>query len=436
MYPRHQSEPLNQEGSNKPKQHAASNFHIPATVARSLSTSGSRLATSSQPTGQSILPETTNNLTTLPVNKHLNRPLTSSPLARQMTIIAEGVQIPVTSDNFGSSTTAIARENQVSGSPSAPEDRRYKFAASSPFIGFTFDGTEQTVKSVTNYDPGTASYFQQTLPYAQFGQANNFQEHALGRSPHEFIGPFEVHNQLRHAPPYGHTMLSNQVGEHLNVELNIPYHGGAQLEQSRSGHTLVHNVQDPFMRSEGRSPYSATPLTYPGYYSEPNQYDQSDNLHFEAAHNSQQLVLKSERATANPGNSVNYGQVNQRNIYAETTPTPGLDFEDTYIQANDIPYYLPRVSRGSPTLTFNRLYEFEHKKDITNEDHWWRSDSTYPHYPIQEQLYVKKIIMAMSEMDSANDNPGMLEMWSKLKKNMELLEITAWKLLVSSSRSS
>ncbi|MCJ1433358.1 hypothetical protein MMC27_002718 [Xylographa pallens] len=434
--PRHQSEPLNQEGPNNPKQHAASTSHVSATIARSLSTSGFHPATSTQPITQSIIQGTLNNLPALPLKKHLNRPLTSSPLARQKTIIAEGFQTPTTSTSFRNPTTAIARGNRMLETLSTPEDRRYKFASSSPFLGFTFDGTEQTVNSVTKYETENTSYFNGTLPDTQFGQANVFQEHALERNPYGSVGPFGVHSSLRHDLSYGNSTLSNQTGEAWNIGPNISPQE-AQLQQTRSGHTLVHTAQGPFIRSDERLPYSVAPLTYPDYYGEPDHYDQSGNFHFEGAQNPQQLVLKSERATKNPGNSVNYGQPNQRNLYVRATPSLALEFENTSVQANDVPYYLPEGSRGSPAprLKFPRLYEFEHYEDPNNDDHSWRSDLTYPHHPMQEQSYVKKIITAMSDMNSAHDNPGMLEMWSKLKKNEEALEKTAWKLLQSCNKS-
>ncbi|MCJ1381122.1 hypothetical protein MMC17_004231 [Xylographa soralifera] len=434
--PRHQSEPVNQEGPNNPKQHAASNTHVPTTIARSLSTSGVRPATPTQLIAQSTLQETVSNLTTLPLKKHLNRPLTSSPLARQMTIIAEAIQTPTTSTNFTNSTTAIARGNLVTEPLLTSEDRRYKLANSSPFLGFSFDGTEQAANSVTKYDSENTSYLTGTFPDTQFGQTNVFQEHTIGRNPFASVGPFGIHTHLRHGLSYGNSTLFNQPGENWNVELNTPNHE-AQLEQMRSGQALAQNAQGPFMRSEERLPYSTMPLAYPEYFGEPNHYDQSGNFHFDPAQTSQQLVLKSERATENLGTSVNYGQLSQHNPYVETTPTPSLEFENNFIQANNVPYYLPGGSRGSPApkLKFSRLYEFENQRDTSNDDHSWRSDSTYPHYPRQEQLYVKKIIKAMSDMDSANDNPGMLEMWSKLKKNGELLEKTAWKLLQSCNKS-
>ena len=431
--PRHQSEPLKQEGPNIAKQHSASTSYVPATIAPSLSTSGFRTATSTQPITQSIVQETLNNLPALALKKNLNRPLTSSPLARQKTIIAEGFQTPTTSTSFRSPTTAIARGNRMLETLSTPVDRRYKSANSSPFLGFTFDGTEQTVNSVTKYETENASYFNGTLPDTHFGQANVFQEHALERNPYGSVGPFRVHSPLRHNPSYGNSTPSKQSGETWNAGPNIPIQE-AQFQQTRSGHTLVHTAQGPFIRSDERLAYSVAPLTYPDYYGEPNHYDQSGNFHFEGAQDPQQLVLKSERATENPGNSVNYGQSNQRSHYVRATPLLALEFENTFMQASDVPYYLPEDSRGSPALElkYSRLYDFEHQKDTNNDDHSWKSDVTYPHHPIQEQSYVKKIITAMSDMNSAHDNPGMLEMWSKLKKNESALEKTAWKLLVSS----
>ncbi|MCJ1283242.1 hypothetical protein MMC26_002570 [Xylographa opegraphella] len=428
--PQHQSAPLNQRNPNNLEQDATFNSRVPAAMTRSLSTSGFWPETSKQPNTQSIHHEPTNTLNTLPLKRHFNRPLTSSPLAREMTIIAEGVQAPTTSNYSRSSTTAIARGNRVSENPSASEDRRYKFAASSPFLGFTFDGTEQAVNSVRKYEPENASYMHGTLPDTHFGQANIFPEHSFEPSPYGSAGPFGVHTQLSHPLPYGGHTLFDQPSKNWPPGLAVT-NDEAQSEHTNNSHPLVHNPQSLFMGSEERTPYSATPLTYPQYYGEPNHYDPSGNFHFEPAQTSQQLVLKSERAIEHASNSLNYGQPDHRNHYVGTMPTPGLAFGNTFMQANDVPYYLPGVSRGSraPVLKFSRLYEFENQKDIANDDHAWISDATYPHSPGQEQLYVKKIIMAMSDMDSANDNPGMLEMWSKLKKNAELLETTAWKLL-------
>ena len=429
---RHQSEPLNQQIPNSPKQHDGLTSHVPATIARSLSTSEFHPATSTQLNTKPILQETPKNLTTLPLKKHLNRPLNSSPLARQSTINAEDVQTLIASNNPRTSSSAIVQDDRVPEFPSAPEDRRYKFATSSPFVGFAFDSTEQAVNSVTQRTLENASYYHGTYAGTQHGQAGGFKQHALDQNPYGTVGAFEVYSNLRHALPSGNRTVQNQPDVNWSTN-SVGTDDEAQLEQTRSARILGHNAQGSFMRSENGLPYLTTPLSYPQYYVESNHYNQSGNFQFGAAQTSQQLVLKSERVTENAGNRVNYGQPpNQRKHYGGNIPTAGLEFADTFMLPDDVPDYPPRVSRGSPTsdLKFSCLYDFENQKDPTNIDHSWRSDATYPHTRSQEQTYVKDIIMAMSDMGSANDNPGMLEMWTKIMKNTKLLEITAWKLLV------
>ncbi|MCJ1391534.1 hypothetical protein MMC18_004398 [Xylographa bjoerkii] len=422
--PRYQSEPPKQEGPNNPEQHATPESHLLAPIARSLSTSALDSTRSVLPNNQSTFHGP---FSTFPPNKLLNKPTTPSPLTRHMTTVAEGFQTPRVRSSFTVFSPTINSVQPVSDSVSVSGDRRFQLANSSAFLGYPVHGIGQAGSGEIKNEPFNAAHFNGISPGTKIREDVHYQEHSRVQNSYDFFDP-PVYGHLRAGRSYDNDLLPNQHSENLAVGLHTQNYG-AQLEYTRSNRALAQNAEGSLMRSQEDVPFSTTQHTHPDYYDEQIHHQQSSNFAPDVVPASPHSAQNSEQAITNTGNSVNYGQFNQRNLYGEAIRTPGVGFENTFLHANSVPYYLPVGSYEDPVLKFYCLYDFENKQGEIEYDEWWRADSTYPHLPAQEQSYVKEIIKAMVNMHSANDNPGMLDMWNKLKKNEDSLEITAWRLL-------
>ena len=91
----------------------------------------------------------------------------------------------------------------------------------------------------------------------------------------------------------------------------------------------------------------------------------------------------------------------------------------------------PTLSAGEVTLRYNSWQEVNRRKLSTQQALHIPSDPTYPRFDELEQRYVKQMISAMNSMEDAKDNPGMIDMWRRMKRNTDAVEDTAWELLVS-----
>ncbi|MCJ1472433.1 hypothetical protein MMC13_001081 [Lambiella insularis] len=91
----------------------------------------------------------------------------------------------------------------------------------------------------------------------------------------------------------------------------------------------------------------------------------------------------------------------------------------------------PQTQPGNTQVRvrFQSLIDFDGYIERRKDSRGFEEDETYPHTPEKERVYVKLFIAAMNDMTGANDKPLMIDMWDKLKKDEHLVEDSAWNLL-------
>ena len=88
------------------------------------------------------------------------------------------------------------------------------------------------------------------------------------------------------------------------------------------------------------------------------------------------------------------------------------------------------VGQARVLIRFDNLQQAEdHFHRITNPKDP-RADPTFPFGDTQQQQAVRRIAYAMNQMRHAADNEGMKRMWERAQRETELIEDTAWKILV------
>ena len=419
--PRHSSEPAKQEGSYYPEHHVtASASNSLVVIARPVDLLALNQSTSLLPSDQTTFQGVPINLTTLPTKKHLNKPLTSSPLARNMNTVSQENETPAVLTNFAVASSAIIPTQSWSESLPKSGDLRSELSNSPLLLGYSTNNTEQYGNSGIGFGGLNASRIHENVPVTHLRPGTALQEHGRIQNPYEST-----------TSPEGYSSLMSSRSDWTGG-LHAPT-SEAQLDIMRFGQASVQQAQGLSMTSQGGMSYSATQPNYPEYYHEPHRYDQSGNFASPLKPTLNHPVLKTEQPVVAPGKNLYYGQPMPQNPYIEAPGAAGIGFGNALVNADNGPYYLDNFTheRTDIRLEFDSLYKFENKQDKENKDDFWKKDSTYPHSEHQEREYVENIIAAMSCMNEAHDNPGMLDMWYKLMKNESALESTAWKLLVS-----